>query len=238
MHQNNIPVLYAPQHFLYRRGGISRLPVQCVYVPHDDRLVNISQNRIVFIASRKSDQRGSFACHRGHGLVTAVNLAADLGCVQLIQIFMFICMVANFMAIVMHSLYLSLIRRYPAAYHKEGGPAVMLLQAVHNPVSHRRIRTIVKCQRHHRFGGIDVASSAGYHSFRRLFWLYRLLLRLACLLRLLWLLFRLACLLRLLFRLACLLRPGPRPFRLFPAVLRNRCIGRRTGRPVRISCRR
>ena len=64
------------------------------------------------------------------------------------------------MAVIMHSFNLSLIFRHTVSYHKESGPSIIFLQAVHDPVSHRGIWPVVKGEGNHRFRRIDIPSSA------------------------------------------------------------------------------
>ena len=165
MHQNNIPVLLRSpalsvptrRHFVFQ-SSVSMFHMMIGWL--------ILARTVLFLLPPGSlTSAGASPVTAGHGLVTAVNLVADLGCVQLIQIFMFICMVCQFHG---HCYAFSLSqpdktvpcrlpqRRWPCRY------AASRLSIILFP--HRRIRTIVKRQRHHRFGGIDVASSAGYHS--------------------------------------------------------------------------
>ena len=76
--------------------------------------------------------------------------------------------ISNLMPIGIHPLNLTLIGIHTVSDHIKGHTAAVLLRAIHDAVSNRGIRTIIKGQCHHRCIRIDITTAAGYHSIRNL----------------------------------------------------------------------
>ena len=76
--------------------------------------------------------------------------------------------ISNLMPIGIHPLNLTLIGIHTVSDHIKGHTAAVLFRAIHDAVSNRGIRTIIKGQCHHRCIRIDITTAAGYHSIRNL----------------------------------------------------------------------
>ena len=79
MHQNDVPIPYLAHYRIYRFTGISRLPVPCIYTPHNHGSLYICKDRTVFCSSRRSYQGRSDAAGSLYRIIALVYLALDLG---------------------------------------------------------------------------------------------------------------------------------------------------------------
>ena len=102
------------------------------------------------VSTRKAKQSRTHAAGCLDCVISVIYLCLDLGCPQLLQIFVVHGMVSHLMTFCHHALHFCFIRADTLTHHKERCLAAILRQTVHDPVADRGLRAIIEGQGYHR----------------------------------------------------------------------------------------